>query len=49
MDDFQEEQRIMSHEDVISRFKKVFGRDMTPAERNIFFVTTESAGEEEKE
>jgi hypothetical protein len=48
MDDFEEAQQMMSHEDVISRFKKAFGRDMTPAERNIFFLTTKPAHEEDK-
>jgi hypothetical protein len=48
MDDFEEAKQMMSHEDVMSRFKKVFGRDMTPSERSIFFVTRESAHEDEK-
>jgi hypothetical protein len=49
MDDFEEAQQMMSHEEVTSRFKKVFGRDMTPAERSIFFVTRELAHDEEKD
>ena len=27
----------MSHEEIVLRFKKVFGRDMTAAERRSFF------------
>ena len=49
MDDFEEAKQMMSHEEVTSRFKKVFGRDMTPAERSIFFVTRELAHDEEKD
>jgi hypothetical protein len=32
MDDFEEAQQMMSHEEVTKRFKRIFGRDMTPAE-----------------
>ena len=28
----------LTHEEVLFRFKKVFGRDMTPDERNRFFL-----------
>jgi hypothetical protein len=28
----------MSYEEIIKRFKKLFGRDMTPAERKAFFL-----------
>jgi len=29
---------MMSHDDIVRRFKKVFGREMTPPERNSFFL-----------
>jgi hypothetical protein len=39
MDDLEEAiQEMMSHQEVIQRFKKVFGRDMTPSERKSFFL-----------
>ena len=28
----------MSHEEIVRRFKKLFGREMTLAERNSFFL-----------
>jgi len=28
----------LSHEEITERFKKVFGREMTPAERRRFFL-----------
>jgi hypothetical protein len=30
--------RAMSHEEIVQRFKRVFGREMTPSEREIFFL-----------
>jgi hypothetical protein len=32
------QQEHLSHEEIIERFKKVFGRDMTAAERKSFFL-----------
>jgi hypothetical protein len=32
------QQEHLSHEEIIARFKKVFGRDMTAAERKSFFL-----------
>ena len=29
---------LMSHREIIERFHKLFGRDMTPQERDIFFL-----------
>lgn len=29
---------MMSHQEIVERFKKVFGREMTPAERHSFFL-----------
>jgi hypothetical protein len=29
---------MMSHQEIVERFKKVFGREMTPAERRSFFL-----------
>jgi hypothetical protein len=31
----------LTHEEVLLRFKKVFGRDMTPEERHSFFLPVE--------
>jgi hypothetical protein len=39
MENPEEVKKMMSHDEVIKRFKKVFGRDMTAAERNAFFLT----------
>ena len=42
MDDPEEsilkEAEMMSHEEIIKRFRRVLGRDMTPKERNAFFL-----------
>jgi hypothetical protein len=35
----------MSHQEIIERFKKVFGREMTPAERRSFFLDSPPSGE----
>jgi len=29
---------LMTHLQILQRFKKLFGREMTPKERNIFFL-----------
>jgi hypothetical protein len=40
---------ILSHRQIIERFKKLFGRDMTPQERKIFLLPPDDAiAEEEK-
>ena len=31
----------MSHEEIVQRFKKLFGREMTSSERNTFFLPQE--------
>jgi hypothetical protein len=35
---------MMSHEEIVERFKKVFGREMTAAERLIFFLPLPEKG-----
>jgi uncharacterized protein YydD (DUF2326 family) len=37
-DSIYEQVGMMSHDEVVRRFKKVFGREMTSAERNSFFL-----------
>ena len=37
-DSIYEQGATMSHEEIIRRFKKVFGREMPPSERNTFFL-----------
>jgi hypothetical protein len=37
-DSIDEQVATMSHEEIVRRFKKLFGREMTPAERNNFFL-----------
>jgi hypothetical protein len=36
-------EEVLTHEDILLRFKKVFGRDMTPNERQAFFLPCESS------
>jgi hypothetical protein len=31
-------QEMLTHQEIVDRFRKVFGRDMTPAERRSFFL-----------
>jgi hypothetical protein len=38
-----EQVATMTHEEVVRRFKKVFGREMTPSERNSFFLPDQEA------
>jgi hypothetical protein len=39
VDDLEKElSKMMSHEEIMRRFRKVFGRDMTPIERQVFFL-----------
>ena len=45
MDDSGEE--LLHPEEIQSRFKKVFGREMTQAERDIFFLPVEPPLEQE--
>ena len=33
----------MSQEEIVQRFRKLFGREMTTAERNTFFLPDEEA------
>jgi hypothetical protein len=37
-DSIHERVATMSHEEIVRRFKKLFGREMTSAERNNFFL-----------
>jgi hypothetical protein len=37
-DSIYEQVATMSHEEIVRRFKKVFGREMTSSERNSFFL-----------
>jgi hypothetical protein len=37
-DSIYERGATMSHEEIVRRFRKVFGREMTPSERNTFFL-----------
>jgi hypothetical protein len=41
-------QRMMSSQEILQRFKKVFGREMTPSEREAFFVPNQGASPNEK-
>jgi hypothetical protein len=52
MDDFEDalsrEQRlmthqVMTHQEILQRFKKLFGREMTDAERHTFFLPHQDA------
>ena len=47
MDDSGEE--LLHPEEIQRRFKKVFGRDMTPTERDVFFLPVEPPLEQEDE
>lgn len=42
MDELEESvvrhQGMMSHQEILQQFHKVFGREMTASERNIFFL-----------
>jgi hypothetical protein len=38
----------MTHRQIIERFKKLFGRDMTPNERKALFLPSEATLAEEK-
>jgi hypothetical protein len=40
-DSIYEEAAMMSHDEVVRRFKKVFGREMTSDERNSFFLPSQ--------
>lgn len=42
-DSIYEQVAMMSPEEIVWRFKKVFGREMTPAERNSFFLPNQEA------
>jgi len=43
LEDALARQEMMSHREILERFKKLFGREMTPAERQAFFLPTPSA------
>jgi hypothetical protein len=40
---------MMTHEDIMNRFQRLFGREMTPAERREFFLPRWYAPTQEKE
>jgi hypothetical protein len=40
-------QSTLSHREILQRFKKLFGRDMAPKERRVFFLPDDSAFEEQ--
>jgi hypothetical protein len=40
-DPIYEKVETMSHEEIVRRFTKVFGREMTSAERNGFFLPSQ--------
>ena len=42
-DSIHEQVATMSHEEIVRRFKKLFGREMTSAERNNFFLPNQEA------
>jgi hypothetical protein len=42
-DSIYERVATMSHEEIVRRFKKVFGREMTPDERDSFFLPNQQA------
>ena len=41
-------QRMMSAQEILQRFKKVFGREMTTSEREVFFMPIHVASPDEK-
>jgi hypothetical protein len=38
----------LTHEEILSRFKRLFNRDMTPAEKYGFFLPSETATKPEE-
>ena len=38
-------EETLTHEEVLLRFKKVLGREMTPEERSMFFLPPEAPSE----
>ena len=44
---YESDEELLHPEEIRRRFKKVFGREMTPAEREIFFMPVEPAPEQE--
>jgi hypothetical protein len=47
-ENLEDMKKMMSHEDVLKRFKKVFGREMTPSERRDFFLSPEETSHKEE-
>jgi len=41
-DSIYEQVAMMSHEEIVQRFKKLFGREMTLFERNCFFLPNQA-------
>ena len=39
------QKETMSHEEILQRFKKLFGREMTPQERRSFFLDIDPSQE----
>jgi hypothetical protein len=47
VDDLEKElSKMMSHEEIMRRFRKLFGRDMTPIERQVFFLEHDSSAQD---
>ena len=42
-------EETLTHEEVVLRFRKVLGRDMTPEERHSFFLPPETQNEPKAE
>jgi hypothetical protein len=40
LDEARLRQATMSHHEILQRFKRLFGREMTPKERKVFFLLT---------
>lgn len=47
LDEALSSKAMMSHEEIVQRFKRVFGREMTPSEREVFFLPDESKSRNE--
>jgi hypothetical protein len=49
MDDLPDVGEMLSHEEIVKRLEKLFGREMTNAERNIFFLVSKGSTHEGEE
>ena len=41
-------EKMMSHEEILRRFQKIFGREMTESERAAFFVPPQIASKKDE-